>query len=179
MEVICEIGICSREKNARARDKRENFPEKSESNVEQKEKEVERDVARVIKILLQENVDILQDKIADALSFYRLLFGALVFISHFIIINFKASLFNPFAVILLPSCVKTKNSQARTLKEFASREDTRGREDAIYLIYWSINIPNLYQRHNSFVHLPPAFCLSLSPSLAVMIRVAASLIPYL
>jgi len=99
MEVICEIGICSREKNARARDKRENFPEKSESNVEQKEKEIERDVARVIKILLQENVDILQDKIADALSFYRLLFGALVFISYFIIINFKASLFKPFAVI--------------------------------------------------------------------------------
>lgn len=76
-----------REKDARARDKRENFPEKSESNVEQKEKEIERDVARVIKILLQENVDILRDKIADALrdSFYRLLSGALVFISHFII----------------------------------------------------------------------------------------------
>lgn len=59
-----------------------------------KEKKIGRDVARVIKILLQENVDILQDRISDARrnSFYRLL-PALVFISHFIIINAFLNLF--------------------------------------------------------------------------------------
>lgn len=55
------------------------------------------------------------------------------------------------------------------------RVRTRGREDAIYLIYRSINIPNLYRRHNSFVlplfvflflsvSLSPTLCLPLSPS---------------
>lgn len=60
-----------------------------------KEKKIGRDVARVIKILLQENVDILQDRISDARrnSFYRLLPAALVFISHFIIINAFLNLF--------------------------------------------------------------------------------------
>lgn len=47
-----------RKERARASE-RENFPEESESNVEQKEKKIGRDVARVIKILLQEKVDIL------------------------------------------------------------------------------------------------------------------------
>jgi len=50
MEVICEIGICNREKNARARTRERTFLEESESNVEQKEKKIGRDVARVIKI---------------------------------------------------------------------------------------------------------------------------------
>lgn len=100
MEVICEIGICSRERNERASE-RENFSEESESNVEQKEKKIGRDVARVIKILLQENVDILRDRIADARrdSFYRLLPAAFVFISHFIIINAFLTLFLSSAVV--------------------------------------------------------------------------------
>lgn len=103
MEVICEIGICSGEKDARASE-RENFPlfsEESESNVEQKEKKIGRDVARVIKILLQRNVDILQDRIADARrdSFCWLLPAALAFISHFIIINALLNLYLSSAVV--------------------------------------------------------------------------------
>lgn len=126
MEVICEIGICSRGRYARASE-RENFPEESESNVEQKEKKIGRDVARVIKILLQENVDILRDRIADARrdSFYRLLSAAFVFISHFIIINAFLNLFLSSAVvnkkiIIIPG-------QRLILEEFASREDMRKR----------------------------------------------------
>jgi len=122
MEVICEIGICNREKNARARaHKRENFSEESESNVEQKEKKIGRDVARVIKILLRENVNILRDRIGDA---RLVLLATPRCISRFIIIN--ASL-NPFPVIRRSALKKRFSDKDSLLKEFASREDTRKR----------------------------------------------------
>lgn len=141
MEVICEIGICSRERNACARvraraSERENFSEECESNVEQKEKKIGRDVARVIKILLQENVDVLRDRIADARhdSFYQLLPVALVFISHFIIIN---AFLNLSPIICWYVEKKRILQRGLTLEEFASREDTRksGRDISDLLVH--------------------------------------------
>lgn len=82
------------------------------------------------------------------------LFFVLVFIICFIVINVFSILFHN-----LLQCIKNFSDVDSLKNSHCVR--TRGREDAIYLIYWSINIPNLYRRHNSFT--PPLSPLSPIP----------------
>lgn len=84
-----------------------------------------------------------------------------------------------FTLVLLYVSALKKLKRGKEKKKYfgknSRRVRTRGREDAIYLIYRSINIPNLYRRHNSFVlplfvflflsvSLSPTLCLPLRPS---------------
>lgn len=78
MEVICEIGICSREERM-SRGREGTFPRGERSRMsrgkkkrrEKKNRETGRDLTRVIKIFLRENADILRNKIANALRAAR------------------------------------------------------------------------------------------------------------